>query len=250
MRRSVAGFGAFLTLALPYLLRLNNLIGVAGLPADLRAWGVLLGRVVAGYTVLDWALFPLGVCCFLYAIGLWPSALTRHGHRTELIEQEDRADAGNELPFARGMRLAREARELGLELRQPAPDPANAFRARVAKEEAINAAVPADMPLPDVVSRVAERLGNDPVRIHEAIIDAAFRQHIDVWGRLVAGKPVKRVWTDAWEGGDFSLEEGTVVYRPPDNPNAEYRWTGLMFNRRQVDWWMPPDLGPNGWMAR
>lgn len=118
-----------------------------------------------------------------------------------------------------------------------------------------------DMPLEEVLGRLFERFGavSDEDegalelierRILEAIVDAAYHQRLDVWGRLAPGKPAKIVWRDAWERGQLLIHDNRVEYRPPDNPSSMIRWSGLMFNRMQVDRLWPRDLGPNGWMAR
>lgn len=123
----------------------------------------------------------------------------------------------------------------------------NAFKQRVAQEESRSSALP-NMPIAEVVARVKGLKGYDDQAVHEAIVDGAYHEKVHVWGRLVRGKPAKLVWRDAWENGTFDLAKGTVVYRPPDNPNAQYEWSGLMFNRLEVYRWMPL-TGPTAWMA-
>lgn len=260
--RLLLWLGGLVTLAKPVVKLVNFVIGLGGIPSDLATWRALLSKVVGGYSVLDWSLLGVGTICLLLVlmpplqrllpwrprpVHVFDTEITERAALGDHVEAETRHPA-YETSLTRGMRLAREARELGLELRPPAPSKEDAFKARVALEESQTPAMP-DMSFEDVVARVTERLGADPNRIHEAIVDAAYHKRVDVWGRMVAGKPAKRVWTEAWENGTFSLSEGTVVYRSPDNPHAQYRWTGLMFNRAQVNRWMPPDLGPNGWMA-
>jgi hypothetical protein len=108
-----------------------------------------------------------------------------------------------------------------------------------------------DMPLSAVLTRLHDLFGEVSdedegaldgldLKIHEAIVDAAYNKRIDVWGRMQPGKPAKLVWSEAWERGQLSVPNNEVTYRSPDNPHGIFRWTGLMFNQEQVDRCWPP----------
>jgi hypothetical protein len=60
--------GAVSGWAKPLLKAANTVIGFGGFPDDLATWGRLLGTLVGGYTMLDWALLLIGSGCLLLVL--------------------------------------------------------------------------------------------------------------------------------------------------------------------------------------
>lgn len=115
-----------------------------------------------------------------------------------------------------------------------------------------------DMELCEVVGRVSDSLDGPPElisdfekRVERKIKDGVHHWRLHTWGRKNdpnAGLDV--VWGDAWLKGHLNHAKGWLRFKHPDNPRYVHEWTDLHFNRAEVDKWLPPNLGPHGWMAR
>lgn len=81
-------------------------------------------------------------------------------------------------------------------------------------------------------------IGDFEKRVDLKIQDGVHHWGLHTWGRKKPSGTLVKVWSTAWERGDFSHKRGSVHYRDPDNPRALHAWGDLHFNRDEVTDWL------------
>jgi hypothetical protein len=132
---------------------------------------------------------------------------------------------------------------------------------RESNRAALRKGPPPDFPLAEVVKRLSKSLDEEAYNFEGAmdaydeavdtkIADAVVHRPLRTWGRLERRRPLVEIPDLAWGIGDFSNRAGSLRFRHPDQPGTPRIYTDITFNKAEVDRWLPPDLGPHGWMAR